>query len=108
LNRIFRGENAKNRDFSGVEKMKAAAVYRARINHDAKPAKVSVMFTPHAPSPGRVAALMRAAGDRIFDNHTFGLREDRHQKPDVRFGFLIPSINSGMCSISRSAPERYL
>jgi hypothetical protein len=37
LNRKFSGENAKNRDFSGGEKMKAAAVYQARINHGAAP-----------------------------------------------------------------------
>jgi hypothetical protein len=35
LNRIFSGENAKNRDFSGWEKMKAAAVYHPGINQGA-------------------------------------------------------------------------
>jgi hypothetical protein len=35
LNRIFSGENAKNHDFSGGKKMKAAAVYYSGINQGA-------------------------------------------------------------------------
>jgi hypothetical protein len=39
LNRIFPGENAKNRAFCGGEKLKAAAVYHAAINQGAGPCK---------------------------------------------------------------------
>jgi hypothetical protein len=35
LNRVFSGENAKNREFSGGEKMRAATVYHAGIKHGA-------------------------------------------------------------------------
>jgi hypothetical protein len=33
LNRIFTGENAKNRDFYGEEKCKSASLYHFAINH---------------------------------------------------------------------------
>jgi hypothetical protein len=39
LNRTFPGENAKNRDFSGKEKMKAAAIYHVRVKHRAARSK---------------------------------------------------------------------
>jgi hypothetical protein len=35
LNRTFSGENTQNRDFSGREKLKVAAVYRVPINQGA-------------------------------------------------------------------------
>jgi hypothetical protein len=51
-NRIFPGENAKNRDFSGREIIKAAAVYQTRINQAAAPREPALCLRHLHPSPG--------------------------------------------------------
>jgi hypothetical protein len=63
LNRIFPGENAKNRDFSGEEKLKAAAVYLAQINQGAPLWKPVLCLRYLYPSPYPRPAP-RADGDK--------------------------------------------
>jgi hypothetical protein len=59
LNRTFAGENAKNRDFSGGEKLKTAAVYQPRVNHGAARMEIDALFTGLAPGRASKTSMGR-------------------------------------------------
>jgi hypothetical protein len=59
---IFLRENAKNRAFSGGEKLKAAAVYQTVINQGASLWKSGLCSRYLYPSPGRFAATLSRKG----------------------------------------------
>jgi hypothetical protein len=58
LNRVFSGEIAMNRDFSGGKKMDAAAVYHALINQGPGPQKSRPCLRGRYLLPGRIVATL--------------------------------------------------
>jgi hypothetical protein len=45
LNRVFLGENAKNRAFYGGEKSTAVSIYHSGVNHDTVLAEINRLYT---------------------------------------------------------------